>query len=626
MSNKLAFLALVPSLVLTGCALSPTDTTQTAIQGTALQGKIYGGQQPVVGAHVYLYAANTTGYGGNGIPASTANASLSLLNASVLTNEPNNSGVDTNGAYYVTTDAAGSFSIGGDYTCTAGQQVYLYTIGGNPGAGTNSSASFMAVLGSCPAAGNFAATTPTIWVNEVSTVAAAYAMSGFASDAKHVSSSATTLAKTGIANAFAGAANLATLSTGVALAKPASNSAGTAPQTLVNSVANILTACVNSTDQDQTICNTLFSNATANSVTPTDTASAAINIVHNPVSNIATLFALQSSTPAFAPALSAAPTTFTAVLKFPTNVSYGFGTAIDATGNIWIAGAGSVPEFSPLGASLGNFAPTAAAFNDVDGIAVSTTGAIWLADFGTFSITALNADGSLQNVFTNTTNTEFYRPTSIIAASNGDVTEGNYGGSYAFSRINSSGVMQKDYPFTSLTRGYGSAYDTAGNLWAGGQSSTICKVTYAAVATCYAPTGANYNNIYGIALDTSGRVWAANLSGGTVTGITSAGALIANTTVGASPRSIITDAGNNVWASSQTAKAVYQINSSTGAIVQTIPSSASGYLAVDGAGNLWGGGLSDSYLYEFMGASVPTVTPVAANLTTPYGAYTANRP
>jgi hypothetical protein len=54
-------------------------------------------------------------------------------------------------------------------------------------------------------------------------------MAGFATDATHVSSSGTTLAQTGIANAFANAASLANLSTGTALtAPPAGN--GNVPQ------------------------------------------------------------------------------------------------------------------------------------------------------------------------------------------------------------------------------------------------------------------------------------------------------------------------------------------------------------------------------------------------------------
>jgi hypothetical protein len=86
--------------------------------GLSIQGHIRGGSQPITGAHVYLLAANTTSYG---------DASLSLLKSSATGNS------DDLGAY-VLSDSNGSFSITGDYTCTTGQQVYLYTLGGDPGA------------------------------------------------------------------------------------------------------------------------------------------------------------------------------------------------------------------------------------------------------------------------------------------------------------------------------------------------------------------------------------------------------------------------------------------------------------------------------------------------------------
>ena len=99
-----------------------------------------GGQQPIVGAHVYLFAANTTGNAESGIAASSSNASTSLLGwhnyrQLRLCRRP-----------YVLTDSNGAFSITGDYVCTANTQVYLYALGGNPGAGTNSAAGLLAAL------------------------------------------------------------------------------------------------------------------------------------------------------------------------------------------------------------------------------------------------------------------------------------------------------------------------------------------------------------------------------------------------------------------------------------------------------------------------------------------------
>ena len=145
-----------------------------------------------------------------GIAPSGANASLSLLNAT-------STGLADSIGAYVTTDANGSFTITGDYNCTPNTQVYLYALGGNPGAGINSAAGLLAALGNCPASGSFLASLPFVQVNEVTTIAAAYAMAGFATDATHVSSSGTPLAQTGIANAFANATNLADITTGAAL-------------------------------------------------------------------------------------------------------------------------------------------------------------------------------------------------------------------------------------------------------------------------------------------------------------------------------------------------------------------------------------------------------------------------
>jgi len=78
---RAAFALISLPLVLTGCSFSPNSASSSPGAGLAIQGKVYGGQQPLVGAHVYLFAANTTGYGGPGIAPSSSNASVSLLSA-----------------------------------------------------------------------------------------------------------------------------------------------------------------------------------------------------------------------------------------------------------------------------------------------------------------------------------------------------------------------------------------------------------------------------------------------------------------------------------------------------------------------------------------------------------------
>ena len=166
--------------LLGGCAMESTAPAATEV-GASMQGMVHGGQQPVVGAHIYLFAAGTSGYGG---------ASTSLLSANTV-------GSDALGSY-VLTDANGAFSITGDYACTAGTQVYVLATQGNPGYGGNNPAlAMMTALGQCPAAGTFVATVPYVWVNEVTTVASVYSLAGFMTDLTHVSSSGTALAQVG---------------------------------------------------------------------------------------------------------------------------------------------------------------------------------------------------------------------------------------------------------------------------------------------------------------------------------------------------------------------------------------------------------------------------------------------
>ena len=143
-----------------GCGAATTDTV--AASGTFhVIGQLHGGQQPISGSNIQLYAANST---------TNAGAATALLTKTV------------------TTDAGGSFSITGDYTCPVSNPlVYIVATGGNPGlpgsSVNNSSIAMMSLLGTCNnlfAAGDSA----FAYVNEFTTVASvqfiASLMTGYA--------------------------------------------------------------------------------------------------------------------------------------------------------------------------------------------------------------------------------------------------------------------------------------------------------------------------------------------------------------------------------------------------------------------------------------------------------------
>src|SRR5579875_1846249 len=150
--------------LLIGCSSNfvPAPVEPAKVPIGNIQGMVHGGNLPVSGAHIYLYAASTSGYG---------TAANSLINAS-----GSNVFEDGNGNYYVVTDANGNFALGtsqgNDYTCTAGQLVYMVAVGGNPGlSGTVNNANIvqMAALGQCPSSGSLAAQVPYLTINEVTT-------------------------------------------------------------------------------------------------------------------------------------------------------------------------------------------------------------------------------------------------------------------------------------------------------------------------------------------------------------------------------------------------------------------------------------------------------------------------
>ena len=641
--------------VLSGCTGNPVMTSTTTptnqMQGAALKGRVHGGQQPIVGANVYLFAADATGYG---------NASDSLLTS----------------PGYVTTDANGNFSIGGDYTCpSASTQVYLYSVGGNPGAGgVNSAAGLLAGLGSC---GSLSSST-FVFMNEVSTIATAYSLAGFATNATHVSSSSTALAGTGVANAFASIPNLETLSTGMALATtPVSG--GSVPQAKIDTLANILAACINSTGPSSAPCTTLLSSALSAGTTgtqPTDTATAAINIAHNPIANLANLFALQTANSPFIPDLSAAPNDFTISIVISGGLGSEFGwpeyPAIDASGNIWVTngqayccGAGEVTEFNNTGVNINNIQYFGFGMSYPMGIAIDASGNAWTANLSG-SVAKISPTGTILSPVSLSgsgyTAGGLVNGYGIAIDANGHVWAGNAQGGDSNGNLNnpysnghgtslvefssSGAVLSGASGFTGggINGPLGVAVDLAGNIWTANSGTwTISEFngsTGAPISPSGGYTGGGLNDPYTIAVGNGPLIWTANENDSSWslfsdTGTADSGSSGFSGDGVTNPFSLAFDGAGNIWLPSGNGT-VEEFNSSG---VLSGPSGFSdGYtnayvgIAIDGSGNVWvvrpngTGGASSGSLTEFVGAAVPVVTPMVANLMTPYGSQPVNEP
>lgn len=644
-----AWLALIPCLLLSGCALTSTaPSVPEQVQGSAIHGTVHGGQQPISGANIYLLAANTTGYG---------KPSVSLLTTGV--------GSDSIG-YYVQTNPTGGFSITSDYSCTAGQQVYLYALGGNSGAGTNNAIGLMAVLGSCPATGNFLAEYPQIQLNELTTIAAAYALSGYATDAIHVSSPNTSLAITGVANAFANAGNMVSIVTGAALATtPASvpglygaSNVGTVPTAEIISLANILSACVNSTTGDSGNCTLMLGDAMNGATTPSETATAAINIAHNPGAKVPDLYNLQSATPAFAGGLTTVPNDWTIAINYTANLSGGGSSfeavAIDALGNVWLANSNTVIKISPLGVELNSPGYYSGGVSGAYSVAIDASGNAWVGNLSANTVTELSPAGLALS------GTSGYAvgpaPRSIAFDKSGNVWVANSASTNttlsSVSELNSTtGANINGSPFTGggLDEPLCLALDEAGNAWVGNYASLsgfATEISSTGTVTGYTNPGPLYSiSPDGVAIDSSGNRWfeddyGSNNYGYYLTEMTGSGSGFADNTYSTGlealfqANGIAIDGSGNVfvttYGSGTNANYSNWIGeySSGGASLTPVGGfhdatsgceDASG-MAIDGSGNVWVSCGSPSTVMQYVGLATPVATPLVANLMAPYNA------
>jgi trimeric autotransporter adhesin len=276
---RLSLLPLIPlSLLLLSCGTQRNGSQLVVPAGK--HGLVHGGQQPVTGATIQLYAVGTTGDG---------SASKPLLSPAPVS------------------DATGGFNITGTFTCPSPSSlVYIVATGGNPGlapGANNAALSMMAALGPC---GNLLSST-FIFIDELTTVAAVYSLAPYMSSPSAIGAGPGDAA--GLAVAFTFASELVNTTTGTApgTGVPVGTSV---PVAQINTIGNILAACINSaggTSGDNTTCGTLFSLTTPAGVTPaTDTITALLHLADDPTLNTASLYSL---VPPFAPFQPSQPQT-----------------------------------------------------------------------------------------------------------------------------------------------------------------------------------------------------------------------------------------------------------------------------------------------------------------------------
>jgi len=286
-----ALLTLAVSILLTACG-GPVGGGGSA-QPTAFSGTAYGGRQPISGSSVVVYGA--------GINAGDAPTELGAT----------------------TTDSSGTFNV--SITPPTGQIVYVVITGGNAGNGSSNPAiKLMTIAGAYCTSGSAGCSFPSIVnINELTTVASTAVLQDYINFVPCNSTNITGNTQTGTCVSVPGANDMAKMAGTVGnLVNIVSGQAGDfltsntgiaslqTTQQKLNTLADILAACVNSSGNTSSACTNLFKAAINN---PSDTLKATDLIAASPVINAkgTALFALLPTPAIFTPVLAAAPSDWT---------------------------------------------------------------------------------------------------------------------------------------------------------------------------------------------------------------------------------------------------------------------------------------------------------------------------
>jgi len=566
---------------------------------------VLAGSQPLIGASVELYAASTSG---NGASASSLLSSLP------------------------TTGTNGAFTVAAGYTCpSATSLIYVVARGGKPAAASsaNSAISLITVIGVC----DQVSASTAIVVNEATTVATVYALSQFLSAGGNIGSSATNTV--GLANAVATAGALADITAGSSPG-PSFASNGTSPAPRIDSIANLLNACVVSSSVSNA-CIALFSATTpANSSAPTNTLDAVLNLSRRPTANVATLYAMSTASSAFAPALAAAPADWTLFVNYTGGgMSEPSGLGIDGNGNVWVANYFDVASyFSPLGKPILAQGITGDGLSASYGLAVDGNNNAWIPNQPNYgpsggfvsgnSVSVLNSTGQSVAGSGGFTGGGIDYPTGVAIDTDNSVWVVDYG-SYGVTHLSNSGTAlsgPSGYQSSQLIFPVAAAIDGSHNVWVVNQSGdTVTKITPDGSQFTTYPCGGAPS---GIAVDQLGNVWIANYYGSNISEISNSGANLSNGFYFGggidAPQAIAIDGAGNAWIANYHGTSVTELAGAASSNPGTVLSGANGLgqdaglvesyaIAVDAGGNVWVTGLGSNMLTEFIGLAPPVKAP-----------------
>ncbi len=217
------------------------------------------------------------------------------------------------------------------------------------------------------------------------------------------------------------------------------------PAAELNTLGNIIAACVNTNGAGSTQCSQLFTATGAS-----DTFGAVLAMTRKPGNGAITgLYTLSSAIAPFQPAMTAQPNDFSVAINYNANGAFAtpYGIALDAGGNAWVTNetGTTVTELSPTGTVLAS--PTATGLVGAQGVAVDRDGNVWVANTAGNSVIKYTLSGGNvtgTNVFTNG---GINAPTAIALDSAGTAWITNFNGN-SVTALTKTGATVSGSPFT----------------------------------------------------------------------------------------------------------------------------------------------------------------------------------
>jgi sugar lactone lactonase YvrE len=594
-----------------------------------LNGKLLGGQSPITGATVQLYAAGSSGYG------TGAQALLSPAK---------------------TTDQNGDFSIASsDYTCPQpNTPTYLVATGGDPGVGSNNPAiALMVATGPCSGLSSIS----FVNIDEVTTVASVWALAPFLGYGAQVGASTTN--SVGLSNAFNNVNNITDITNGTSPGSTAPTGA-VIPVAKLYTLANILASCVNSSGA--TACDALFAPATPPGGTaPTNTLDAALNIARYPSNNAAALFSLPTPQAPFVPTLASAPSDWTiSVVYKGGGLDYPASIAVDAAGNLWTANVcsstsvcSSVTELSNTGqprSPSSGYTDTPDSFFQSWGLAIDPSGNVWVTNEQTTSVNSghggvakLNGSGQVLSPSQGYFGGGVDFPYAIAADTDGSVWIANNGDS-SVSKLHADGSAISPSPggwgASQLSSPVAVAIDASHNAWFANNAIPGYVTSISSDGTHIATFASGGDQPDGIATDaigvatstSKGHVWIANHHTSSAPGSVSEFQLnndgtvttVSNGYTGGGiygPGGIAIDGAGSVWVANYYGNSLSELEAANGSNPGQAISPGTGYgtdanlrlpygVAIDSSGNIWLSNYGSSTITQFLGLAAPVKTPL----------------